>query len=155
MSAQNWDDQRIEVIIGALLRTGVILAAAVVLFGAVVYLARHGSEVPNYAVFRGEPENLKSASDIVHGALGMSGRAIIQLGLLLLIATPVARVLFSADSLRHRARLHVRRYHLGRAGDSVVQPLWMERVSSPSALAKDAATRYRRKPLALWHITHN
>ena len=96
MSAQSWNDQRIEVIIGALLRTGVMLAATVVLFGAVVYLARYGSEVPNYSVFRGEPENLKSASSIVHGALGMSGRAIIQLGLLLLIATPVARVLFSA-----------------------------------------------------------
>jgi uncharacterized membrane protein len=96
MSAQGWDDQRIELIIGGLLRTGVILAAAVVLFGAVVYLVHHGNEAPNYAVFRGEPENLKSASDIVHGALGMSGQAIIQLGLLLLIATPVARVLFSA-----------------------------------------------------------
>ncbi len=96
MSAQNWDDQRIEVIIGGLLRTGVILAAAVVLVGAVVYLAHHGNQVPNYAVFHGEPKDLKSASDIVHGALGMSGRAIIQLGLLLLIATPVARVLFSA-----------------------------------------------------------
>ncbi len=96
MSAQNWDDQRIEVIIGGLLRTGVLLAAAVVLFGAAVYLARHGTEVPDYAVFRGEPEKLKSATAIVHGALGMSGRAIIQLGLLLLIATPVARVLFSA-----------------------------------------------------------
>jgi uncharacterized membrane protein len=96
MSAQKWDDLRIEIIIGALLRTGVILAAAVVLLGAVVYLARHGSDVPNYAVFHGEPENLKSVSAIIHGALGMSGRAIIQLGLLLLIATPVARVLFSA-----------------------------------------------------------
>jgi uncharacterized membrane protein len=96
MSAQNWDDQRIEIIIGALLRTGVILAAAVVFFGAVVYLAHHGREIPNYAVFHGEPENLKSASDIAHDALGISGRAIIQLGLLLLIATPVARVLFSA-----------------------------------------------------------
>ena len=96
MSAQNWNDQRIEVIIGALLRTGVMLAAAVVLSGAIVYLARHGSEAPNYTVFHGEPENLKSMSAIVHGALGLSGRAIIQLGLLLLIATPVARVLFSA-----------------------------------------------------------
>ncbi len=96
MSVQGWNDQRIEVIIGGLLRTGVILAAAVVLFGAVVFLARHGSEVPNYALFRGEPASLKSMSDIVRGALGMSGRAIIQLGLLLLIATPVTRVLFSA-----------------------------------------------------------
>ncbi|MGA3317486.1 MAG: DUF1634 domain-containing protein [Candidatus Korobacteraceae bacterium] len=96
MSAQDWGDQRIEIIIGALLRTGVTLAAAVVFCGAVVYFARHGGGVPNYAVFHGEPENLKSVSAIVHGALGMSGSAIIQLGLLLLIATPVARVLFSA-----------------------------------------------------------
>jgi uncharacterized membrane protein len=96
MSAQSWNDQRIEVIIGALLRTGVILAATVVLFGGVLYLARHGHEVPNYTTFHGEPESLKSVRDIVHGALGGSARAIIQLGLLLLIATPVARVVFSA-----------------------------------------------------------
>jgi uncharacterized membrane protein len=96
VSEQAWDDKRIEVIIGALLRTGVMLAASVVVFGAVVYLARHGHEVPNYTVFHGVPENLTSMSAIIHGALGMSGSAIIQLGLLLLIATPVARVLFSA-----------------------------------------------------------
>jgi uncharacterized membrane protein len=47
-------------------------------------------------VFHREPDNLTSTTAILHGALGMSGRAIIQLGLLLLIATPVARVLFSA-----------------------------------------------------------
>jgi len=85
-----WDDQRIEVIIGTL------LAAAVVLFGGLLYLARHGHEPAHYANFHGEPENLKSPTDIVHGVLGMSARAIIQLGLLLLIATPVARVAFSA-----------------------------------------------------------
>jgi uncharacterized membrane protein len=96
MSAQDWNDQRIEIIIGALLRTGVVLAAAIVLCGAVVYLARHGSAVPNYSAFHGEPENLKSISGIVQGALSMRDSAIIQLGLLLLIATPVARVLFSA-----------------------------------------------------------
>ena len=96
MSTRSWNDLRIEVIIGALLRTGVMLAAAVVLFGAVVYLARHGQEIASYGVFHGEPETLRSVSAIVHGALHMSGRAIIQLGLLLLIATPVARVAFSA-----------------------------------------------------------
>ena len=96
MSAQDWNDQRIEVIIGALLRTGVLLAASVVFLGAVIYLARHGSEIPSYTVFHGEPHNLTRLSAIVHGALSMSGSAIMQLGLLLLIATPVARVLFSA-----------------------------------------------------------
>jgi uncharacterized membrane protein len=96
MSTHDWGDQRIEIIVGALLRTGVTLAAAVVFCGAAVYFARHGTGAPNYAVFHGVPENLKSVSAIVHAALGMSGSAIIQLGLLLLIATPVARVLFSA-----------------------------------------------------------
>ena len=96
MSAQNWDDQRIEVIIGTLLRTGVILAASVVLCGGVLYLLRHGHEVANYASFHGEPESLKSVRDIVRGAWSGSAHAIIQLGLLLLIATPVARVAFSA-----------------------------------------------------------
>jgi uncharacterized membrane protein len=96
MSTPSWNDQRIEVIIGTLLRTGVILAASVVLLGGVLYLMHHGREVADYATFHGEPENLKSVSQIVHGALGGSARAIIQLGLLLLIATPVARVIFSA-----------------------------------------------------------
>ncbi len=94
--ASGWNDFRIEIIVGLLLRTGVILAAAVVLFGAALYLSRHGHEIPNYAAFHGEPEDLKSPVEIFHGVTQMSARAIIQLGLLLLIATPVARVLFSA-----------------------------------------------------------
>ena len=96
MSHRTWDDQKIEIIIGTLLRTGVTVAAVVVLIGAGVYLWRHGFEVIQYNRFSGEPEDLKTLSGILHGAVGMSGRAIIQLGLLLLIATPVARVAFSA-----------------------------------------------------------
>ena len=91
-----WNDLRIEIIIGVLLRTGVLLAALVVVAGAGLYLVRHGHQTVNYSTFHGEPENLKSPTDIVHGVMGMSARAIIQLGLLLLIATPVARVAFSA-----------------------------------------------------------
>lgn len=94
--ASEWNDFRIEMIVGILLRTGVIIAASVVLFGAVLYLTRHGHEIPNYISFHGEPESLKSPVDIFQGVMHMSARAIIQLGLLLLIATPVARVLFSA-----------------------------------------------------------
>lgn len=94
--ASSWNDARIEIIVGILLRSGVILAAAVVLFGAVLYLAHHGHEIPNYTAFHGEPESLKRPAEIFQGVLQLSARAIIQLGLLLLIATPVVRVLFSA-----------------------------------------------------------
>ena len=91
-----FNDERIEIIIGALLRTGVLLSAAVVLTGAVLYLLRYGHVVPDYKTFHGEPERLKSISDVVHGATALDPSAVIQLGLLLLIATPVARVVFSA-----------------------------------------------------------
>ena len=91
-----FDDQRIEIIIGTLLRTGVILAAAVVFAGAVMYLLRYGHGIPDYQSFHGEPERLKSLSAIFHGAIALRPRDVIQFGLLLLIATPIARVLFSA-----------------------------------------------------------
>jgi uncharacterized membrane protein len=96
MSPGSWNDLRIEVIIGVLLRTGVILAAAVVLCGGAIYLVRHGYDAVNFGTFHSEPEALRSVTGIIHGALHLSGRAIIQLGLLILIATPVARVAFSA-----------------------------------------------------------
>ena len=92
----SFNDQRIEIIIGTLLRTGVVLAASVVLVGGALYLVRHGQEIPNYTTFHGEPERLKSVIDIWHGVMALNARAIIQFGLLLLIATPVARVAFSA-----------------------------------------------------------
>jgi len=91
-----WDDKRTEIIIGVLLRTGVLIAAVVVIFGAIVFLIRHGSSHANYSVFNGAPEELRSPHAILKGALDLSGRATIQFGLLLLIATPVARVVFSA-----------------------------------------------------------
>ena len=90
-----WNDQEIEDIVGNLLRTGVTLSATVVLIGAALYLFRHGHEPVHYGVFRGEPADYKSISGILHGVKTLRGRGFIQLGLLLLIATPVARVAFS------------------------------------------------------------
>ena len=90
-----WTDERVERVIGTLLRWGVILAAAVVLAGGVMYLARYGSTIPDYRVFRGEPSDLRNVSGIVTGAVSWHSRGLILFGLLLLIATPVARVAFS------------------------------------------------------------
>ena len=88
-------DQKLENMVGNLLRAGVSLSAVVVLVGGVIYLARHGRELADYRIFRGEPSELKSLSGIVRDAFALSGRGIIQLGLLLLIATPVFRVALS------------------------------------------------------------
>ena len=94
-TTRNWTDKTIEEIVGTLLRVGVSLSASVVAIGAAIYLARHGREPANYRVFHGEPSDLRSLSGIVREAFHLRGRGIIQLGLLLLIATPVARVAFS------------------------------------------------------------
>ena len=94
-TTRNWTDKTIEEIVGNLLRVGVSLSAFVVLIGAAIYLARHGREPASYKVFHGEPSDLRSLSGIVRDAFHLRGRGIIQLGLLLLIATPVARVAFS------------------------------------------------------------
>src|SRR5947199_10314098 len=93
--ATRWTDQRVEDIIGNLLRAGVILSALVVCVGAIVYLARHGQERADYRIFRGEPSDLRHIDGIVRDAFACRGRGSIQLGLLLLIATPVARVALS------------------------------------------------------------
>jgi len=103
-----WNDQKIEDIIGNLLRIGVKTAAAVVLVGAAAYLVRHGFGHANYRVFRGEPSDLRTLRGIVRAALGLHPRGIIQLGLVLLIATPVARVAFSVFAFAvERDRMYV------------------------------------------------
>jgi uncharacterized membrane protein len=92
---RSWTDKRMERFIGNLLRGGVMASAFLVVIGAVVYLARHGDAPADYRAFRSEPADLRSVGGIFREALALRGRGIIQLGLLLLIATPVARVAFS------------------------------------------------------------
>jgi len=95
MKRSDWTDQKVEDIIGNLLRIGVLVSAAVVFAGAVVYLVHHGRDPVNYSVFQGEPSDYRQIGGIVREAFLGTGRGIIQLGLLLLIATPIARVIFA------------------------------------------------------------
>ena len=88
-------DKRIDQLMGLLLRSGVILAASIVLAGGVIYLVRYPFPPINYHVFQGEPQNLRTVSGVFSEAKAFHGRGLIQLGLLVLIATPIARVTFS------------------------------------------------------------
>jgi len=90
------DDDRVEGLIANLLRMGVLIAALVVIGGAVPYLGHHPRAHAGYKTFHGEPGNLKSVHGIIGSAFSGDARGIMQLGLLLLIATPIARVIFSA-----------------------------------------------------------
>lgn len=96
-------DHRLELFLGNLLRVGVGVAATLVFSGAIWYLVRHGGEAPHYAQFRALDMNREGAKAILQGIADGRARSLIQAGLLVLIATPVARVLFSlAAFLRQR-----------------------------------------------------
>jgi uncharacterized membrane protein len=86
------DDRRLETIIGNLLRAGVLFAAAVVLLGGILYLAGHSADRVNYQHFSPAGDTIQSISGVFSSAARFDSEGLIQLGLLLLIATPVARV---------------------------------------------------------------
>ena len=89
-------DERMDQWIGGLLRGGVVLAAAVALAGGFWHVAQAGTGAPELRVFRGEPGELRSVAGVLRGVGAGHSASLIQLGLLLLIATPVARVALAA-----------------------------------------------------------
>lgn len=89
-------DTDIQAIIGWVLRMGVLVSMAVVAVGGVIYLYRHGHEHIDYHEFKGVPDFVHTLPGILHGIITGRGRAIIQAGIILLIATPVIRIVFSA-----------------------------------------------------------
>ena len=101
-------DEDVELRVGALLTAGVLVASVLVATGGLVYLIKYGGTRPHHETFTGEPGDLTNMSGIVKAASQLRGRGLIQLGLLVLLATPVARVAFSLYSfIRQRDRTYV------------------------------------------------
>ena len=88
-------DQRLDQALGNLLRAGVVLAAAVTLLGGIGYVVAFWDTRSDHHTLREQSEHLRKPVDIVRCALTLDARCVIQFGLLLLIATPVARVAFT------------------------------------------------------------
>jgi len=96
-------DQRLEMIIGYTLRLGVITAAVIVLIGGVLYLVQNGSGIPHYHTFHAAAKHSDTLSGIAQNIHAVNSCGIIQLGLLVLVATPILRVVLSvvAFALEH------------------------------------------------------
>ena len=88
-------DYDIESVMGSLLITGVIISGIFILIGGIYYLSQSGFSKPHFHVFKGEPSDLRSIKQIFKGVINFDSLAIIQMGILLLIATPISRVIFS------------------------------------------------------------
>lgn len=91
-------DRDIQVILGTLLRVGVIASMSVVLVGGFLYLLSNHASPIDYRVFNPNKSGLSSMVAIFIGLRELDPKAIIQFGTLLLIFTPVARVVFSIFS---------------------------------------------------------
>jgi uncharacterized membrane protein len=91
--------RKVELVISALLRIGVVTSLLIVLAGTVVTFVHH----PHYLSSR--PDLLRltrpgaefphSVPSVINGLEHSQGRAVVMAGLLLLIATPVLRVAVS------------------------------------------------------------
>ena len=93
---------------GRVLQVGVLLASFVMLAGGILYVKIHHSEIPSYRTFVSEPQALRHFGGIIHGIAAGEPAAVIQMAILLLIATPVARVIFALISFSiERDKLYI------------------------------------------------
>jgi uncharacterized membrane protein len=89
-------DRDVEKIVGKLLRFGVITASLVVLLGGILFLVQNGTQGrPDYHIFKGEKNDFITFDGIFMGLFTLKPMAIIQFGVLLLIITPIMRIVFS------------------------------------------------------------
>ncbi len=90
-----WSDRRVESAMGTLLRVGVLVAAALVAAGGLLLLLQQWHVRDTYGTFVGVESILRSPLGIVRHALTFDPVALIALGLMVLVLTPVARVAFA------------------------------------------------------------
>ncbi len=89
-------DKNIRTVTAILLRVGVYLSMAIVIFGGIVYLYQHGSENVDYSVFYKDKVQYKTITAVFSNLFTSNAIVVIQFGLLMLIFTPIARVILAA-----------------------------------------------------------
>jgi len=83
----------LDSVLSSVLRFGLTIALLITLAGGTIVLWQHGMDTVDYSVFNGESSSLTHIQAILSGAYHGNTKAIIQLGILFMILTPIARVL--------------------------------------------------------------
>lgn len=103
-----FDDRRMQAIMGRLLQVGVLLAMTVVLVGGILYVLQHSGNIVSYRTFSREKTSFRHPGALLRLIATGDAAAVIQLGVLLLIATPIARVVFAVTGFAiERDRLYL------------------------------------------------
>ena len=101
-------DKELDCTIAKMLKFGVSIAAVVVLAGGLMLLRHPLLAIPDYSHFHAVDASLRSIKGITTAALHLNPRGLVQLGLIILIATPIARVAFSVVGFAlERDRMYV------------------------------------------------
>lgn len=94
-------DERLQLLISWTLRGGLLTASALGLLGGVLFMAAHPTTA-SFTSFAGESAPFNEPARIIHQAFTpmaedaqLRGLSIVQIGILVLLLTPVLRVLFS------------------------------------------------------------
>lgn len=90
---KSFQDKDLQSFVGNLLRWGVIVAMVIVIAGLVLYLFQYGRTTADYSVF--DPNATFRLHDFYNTLKTGDSKAIMQLGVIALIGTPIARVLFT------------------------------------------------------------
>lgn len=93
MNVNERHESALDYVLSLVLRSGLFLAIVIVLYGGIDLLLNHSGERVDYHIFDGQPANLKTFSHIVAETITGNTLSIIQLGIIVLIATPVMRVI--------------------------------------------------------------
>lgn len=96
ITMKKFKDRDMQLVLGRVLLAGTIVSISIVFFGGVIYLYNHGHYIADYRKFVGIPAFLQHGDSLFSGVFEFRGQAIIQLGIMLLIATPILRVVTSA-----------------------------------------------------------
>jgi uncharacterized membrane protein len=100
-------DKELDCSTAKMLKAGVTLAAAVVFAGGLLLLRHPFTQIPDYSHYHAVEPSLRSVTGVASAAFHLDPRGLVQLGLMLLIATPVARVVFCLYGfIRQRDKLY-------------------------------------------------
>lgn len=88
-----FNEKDLSALVGNMLRWGVVLSMSVVILGLGLYIFHHSGEPTAYKNFM--PEKLPAIKDMLGSALQGDASSIILVGVMMLIATPVMRIVFA------------------------------------------------------------
>ncbi len=88
-------EKNLRFVVSKILRFGVLTAATITFLGGILFFIQHPESIFEYSAFNSEPARLTEVFAIISEAFLFKSRAVIQFGILVLITTPVLRVLFS------------------------------------------------------------